>query len=80
MKKLIKIFDQYYNVDNIDVVVPMRNTDGDKEIGCIIWHNCAMDNKVFNTKIMFGKKEDGSMKHTTAEVIEALNKGEDLDD
>ena len=79
MKKLIRIFDQYYNVDNIDVVVPRYNADG-KEFGCVIWHNCSMNNEVFHTDITFGKNDDGSRKHTTAEVIEALNTGEDLND
>ena len=79
MSKLVKIFDQYYNIDNVDVVAPRFNGDK-KEYGCTIWHNCSMNNEVFHTDVYFGKNEDGSFKHTTAEVVEHLNKGENLED
>lgn len=76
MKKLVKIFDGWYNVDNIVDIIPKYNSDK-IEIGCTIWYNCAMQMSVFHTDILFGKA-DGVPTHTTAEIVDHLNKGEDL--
>ena len=82
-KKLVRIFGFYYNIDNIVDIEPNYKTDVDTkektEIGCTIWYNCSMSNEVFHTDITFGKNEDGSIKHTTDEVANHLNRGKNLD-
>lgn len=79
MKKLVRIFDQYYNVDNIELIAPRYNSDK-KEFGCTIWYNVAMSQEVFHTDITFGKNSNGEYKHSVAEIADHLNKGEDLSD
>jgi hypothetical protein len=82
-KKLVKIFEHWYNVDNVASIEPNYKIDVDTkekiEIGCTIWYTCSMSNEVFHSIIEFGRK-DGKPIHTTAEVIKHLNKGKDLDD
>ncbi len=83
MKKLVRIFDFYYNVDNIVNIEPNYKTDVDskekKEIGCTIWYNVAMSSEVFHNTIILGIK-NGKPTHTTAEVVDHLNRSEDFDD
>ena len=82
MKKLVKIINFYYNVDNIVDIEPTYKIDVDSkekiEVGCAIYFNCA-SNGIYHTDIEFGMN-NGKPTHTTAEVVDHLNRGEDLDD
>ena len=74
---LVKIFDTYVNPDNVGNVEP--KFEGSKEVGCSIWYNTSMTNRVFSTEIYFAI-QDGEPVHRTVEVVDALNKGHDLND
>ena len=74
---LVKIFDTYVNPDNVCNVEP--KFEGSKEVGCSIWYNTSMTNRVFSTEISFAIR-NGKPLHRTVEVVNALNKGINLND